>query len=49
MVKVVGYKSLSTKRVVVESLSDIETSILIKLQSIANILFLMYLKNCGNV
>ena len=35
----VGHKSLSTKRLVVESLSDIETAILIELQSIANIPF----------
>ena len=36
---VVGHKSLSTKRLVVESLSDIETSILIELHSIADIPF----------
>ena len=35
----VGHKSFSTKGLMVESLSDIETSILIELQSIANITF----------
>jgi len=35
----VSHKSVSTKRLVVESLSDIETSTLIELQSIANIPF----------
>ena len=39
---VVGHKSLSTKRLVVESLSDIETSILIDFQSIANVPFSKY-------
>ena len=37
----IGHKSCGgTKRLVVESLSDIETSILIELHSIANIPFL---------
>ena len=52
---VVGHKSLSTKRhtkrFVVKSLSDIETAILIELQSIANIPFYNYKKkqpSCKN-